>query len=299
MAGGFITRTRALIKHRGIGRVTRYAFETAFAYLTYGFFRLMPLDCASAIGGATMRWLGPKMIRTRKVVLPQLQAAFPEKSEQERREIMRMMWDNIGRVFAEYSHLDTIMSRVEVVGRAHLEAARDSNRPLIFVTGHMGNWEIAPITVQSVGIHLHVIYRAPNNVWVESLLQRVRRAGSGDRMIAKGAAGARKILSVMRTGGAIGILADQKLGGAPLIPFFGRAAHTVKSVPVFASKFKARVHYVCVERLAGAHFRATVGPEIDVGTDERAYLVAMNAELESWVRAQPAQWLWTHRRWTN
>ena len=299
MTDGFISQTRALIKRRGAGRVARYALEAVFAHTIYGIFRVLPLDQASAAGGALMRWLGPKLKRTRKVVLPQLAMAFPEKSEAERAQIARDMWENIGRVFAEYSHLDDIMSRVTVVGREHLEAARDSGQPLIFVTGHIGNWEISSIAVQSAGIDLNIVYRAPNNPWVENLLQRARRAGSTGGLIPKGAVGARQILTVMREGKAVGMLVDQKLSGAPLIPFFGRPARTVPSVPVFSSKFKARVHYVRIERLEGAHFRATIGPDVNIGSDEQTYLTAMNAEIESWIRARPAQWLWTHRRWEH
>lgn len=297
MSDGFIADTRALIKRRGVGRVARYALEAAFAHLVYGAFRILPLDQASAVGGALMRTIGPRLKRTEKVVLPQLAMAFPDKSEAERRAIALSMWDNIGRVFAEYAHLDRIMSRVTVVGREHLDAARDSGQPLIFVTGHIGNWEIASSVVQSAGIDLNVVYRAPNNPWVEGLLQRARSAGSNGRQIAKGASGARQILSVMRAGGAVGMLVDQKLTGAPLVPFFGREAYTMSSVPVFASKFKAHVHYIRVERLAGAHFRATISPQAEVGNDEHEFLRVMNAEFERWIRVHPAQWLWTHRRW--
>lgn len=297
MSDGFIAQTRALIKRRGAGRVARYALEAAAAHLVYGVFRVMSLDAASATGGALMRWLGPKLARTKTTVLPQLAVAFPEKTDAQRYAIACDMWENIGRVFAEYSHLDDIMSRVTVVGREHLDAARDSGQPLIFVTGHIGNWELSSITVQSAGIDVNIVYRAPNNPWVENLLQRARRAGSTGGLIRKGAAGARQMLSVMRQNKAIGILVDQKLSGAPLAPLFGQEAYTSSSVHVFATKFNPRVHYVRIERLAGAYFRATISPQVEVSPDQATYLAAMNAELESWIRVHPAQWLWTHRRW--
>lgn len=297
MSDGFVANIRALVKQRGAGRVVRYAFEAAATYIMYSVFRVLPLDAASALGGAIMRCIGPHLSRSEKTVLPQLAAAFPDSSDASRRTIMRNMWDNIGRVFAEYAHLDHIMSRVTFAGREHLEAARDDERPVIFVTGHIGNWEIASVVGQSVGHELNIVYRAPNNPWVEGLLRHARYAGSHGRLIPKGAAGARQILSVMRKKGAVGMLVDQRQTGSPLIPFFARPALTTASVFVFAKKFNARVHYVCIERLAGAHFRAVVSPEINIGDDETAYLTAMNAELESWIRRHPAQWLWTHRRW--
>ncbi len=102
---------------------------------------------------------------------------------------------------------------------------------------------------------------------------------------------------MVRKGGAVGMLVDQRLSGGPQIPFFGRPALTLPSVHVFARKFQARVHAVRVERLAGAHFRVTVSPEIPVDADQTDFLTRMNAEVESWIRLHPAQWLWTHRRW--
>ncbi len=299
MAQGFLTDVRDLIRLRGAGRVARYAVEAAAAHLVYGFFSLLPLDAASATGGALMRAIGPRLKRSETTALPQIAAAFPALDDAAARGVVRQMWDNIGRIFAEYAHLDTIMSRVTVVGREHLDAARESGRPLIFVTGHIGNWEISSIVVQSAGIPLNIVYRAPNNPWVERLLHRARQAGSGGGQIAKGTAGARQIVGVLRNNGAVGMLVDQKLTGAPQIPFFGRPAHTLPSVPVFATRFSARVHYVQIERLAGAHFRATISPEVEVGDDQGAYLTRMNAELENWIRLHPAQWLWTHRRWDS
>lgn len=291
------TGLRALVRRRGFARVARYALETALVYAVYGFFRVLPLDAASAVGGAAMRAIGPRLRRTKDIVVPQLAMAFPAMDEAARGRVMTAMWDNVGRVFAEYAHLDDILSRVSVTGREHLDQTQACGRPVIFVAGHIGNWEIAPIVVQSAGIDLNVVYRAPNNPWVEGLLRRARSAGSGGRQIAKGAAGARQIVKVLRGNGAVGMLVDQKLSGAPLVPFFGHPAQTLTSAFVFARKFNARVHYVRIERLSGAHFRATISPEVTVGDDETAFLAAMNAELESWIRVHPAQWLWTHRRW--
>lgn len=293
----FFDTTAELVRRRGLARVLRYAFEAAVVHIVYWAFRALPMDRASALGGAIMRMIGPRLKRSNTVVLPQLALAFPEKTLDERRALMLAMWDNIGRVFAEYSHLDDIISRIEIVGGEHVKNAHDSGRPTIFVSAHIGNWEPISIVLRHLGVSMHVVYRAPNNPWVESLLQRARSVGVEDRQIQKGASGARQILSVMRAGGAVGMLVDQKLSDAPLVPFFGHLAHTLPSVPVFAGKFNARVHYIHIERLEGAHFRAVISPEVAIGQDQQVYLTAMNAEVESWVRKHPAQWLWTHRRW--
>lgn len=296
-----------LERHRrryGAARLLRYGAETAAAYAAYGFFRLLPLDAASFTGGWIMRKIGPRLKRTEKVVLPQLALAFPEMDDAARHKTMVAMWDNIGRVFAEYAHLDDIWPRVTLAGAEHLAAARDSGRPVIFVGGHVGNWELAAIAVQKGGdIPLHSIYRAPNNAGVEKILRRAREAGSAGQLIPKGASGARRILSVLRQKGAVGMLVDQKLTGAPPVPFFGRPALTAPAVAMFAIRQKALLHPIRVERLAGAHFRVTVEPDMNAesyGAGDAAVAALLgdiNRRLESWIRVHPSQWLWTHRRW--
>lgn len=289
----------------GTARMLRYLAETAAAYSAYGLFKILPLDAASAFGGWLMRQIGPRLKRTEKVVLPQLALAFPEMDARERHRTMLAMWDNLGRIFGEYAHLDKIWSRVTLVGREYFEEVRDNKYPAIFFTAHIGNWEIASIGAIECGVPLHVVYRAPNNPGVESLLRRARRAGSEDRLIKKGPEGARAILSVLRHNGAVGMLIDQKLTGAPLIPFFGRPALTAPTVAIFAQRNNARLYPARIERLAGAHFRLTVEPPLQVpDTGDRArdteeLLTAVNQRLESWIRVHPGQWLWTHRRWDS
>lgn len=297
MPRDFWQRVTSLKARVGLQRLLRYAFEAALVHLLYGLFRLLPLDAASFLGGRAMRALGPLLRRTKTTVLPQLASALPDKSAAERDAIMRDVWENMGRTFAEYAHLDHIYQRVTVVGAEHLAAARGIDRPVIFVAAHVANWEIAAIVVKQSGIPLYGVHRAPNNPWVEGLIERARRTGAGERLIAKGAAGARQILSVMRQNEAIGILVDQRLSGGVPVQFFGRPALTAPAVALFARKYKAQVHYARVERLEGAHFRVTISPAIEVPDDETVFLQDINDELEHWVRDRPGQWLWTHRRW--
>lgn len=294
---------RQLYRRWGAMRLLRYAGEAALTYMAYGFFKVLPLDKASAAGGWVMRQIGPHFRRTSTTVLPQLARAFPDKTAAEHHAVMLGMWDHLGRIFAELSHMDHIDERVTLVGGDYLEASRASGRPIIFVTGHIGNWEAAAIAVSQAGIPLHVVYRATNNPWVDGLLRRTRRAGTGDRLIPKGATGAKQILSLMRSGGAVALIVDQRMTGGVEVPFFGRPAATGPAVAVFAAKYRPIVHYIRSERLGGAHFRVTISPPVDVPdtgdatADQMRFLTDINAELESWIRVHPSQWLWTHRRW--
>ena len=190
---------------------------------------------------------------------------------------------------------------VEIVGIEHIEMARDSGRPALLFSGHIANWEI-PAIRQRTGLDLHVVYRKPNNPGVDRLLRYARSSGCIGQ-IQKGSDGAREIVSVLRKGGAIGMLVDQKLNEGLPIPFFGRDAMTAPAIAHFALKFKCPIYPYRVERFSDSRYRITIlealaientGCKLD---DVKRILTDINALLEGWIRATPEQWLWIHRRW--
>ena len=284
-------------------RRLRYALETVFVYIAYFFFGLLSLDKASGLGGWVGRCVG-HYLPSSNVARRNLVAAFPDKSAAELENIVVSMWDNLGRVFAEYAHLHHIRERVELVGEEHLAAARDSGKPSLFFAAHIANWEICPIMAKKIGFDIYPVYRRPNNLGVEGLLRRARGAGAAG-LIAKGAGGAREMLAVLKKNGALGILMDQKLGEGVPIPFFGSDAMTASAIALFALRFDCPVYPVRLERLEGARFRETVYPALDIPRsgdreqDIRLLLTEINRQLESWIYERPEQWLWIHRRWPD
>lgn len=296
-------RIAVIYKRFGVVRLMRYAAETFVVGIALLFFRLLSVDTASALGGKMMRIVGPHLKRSKDVAAPQIERAFPGILEQEKEKLVSDMWANLGRIFAEYAHLDSIADRVTMVGEDILRRAHASGHPVILHSAHLGNWEIVPVVMHAKGINMHVLYRAPNNPWVDKIIQWLRRTGAQDRQIAKGVSGAREILSVLKRKGTVGFLVDQKMTGGPMIPFMGRPASTAPAIASFALKCKAQIVGLQVERLAGAYFRMTVLPPLELpdtgdhDADIKTLLTAVNGQIESWVRAHPAQWLWTHRRW--
>lgn len=276
-----------------------HAFETLAVYIIYGFFRLLPLDAASSAGGALMRCIGPHLGISR-VALRNLDLAFPEKTPAEKQEILMGMWDNLGRVAGEYPHLRRIAPRAEFAGGDI--AAGLKGKPAFFVSAHLANWEVCPVKGRAEGLPVHVVYRKPNNPWVDGLLQRARGAGAVGQ-IGKGASSAREILSVLKRGGGIGILLDQKMNEGIPVPFFGHDAMTAPALAHFALRRGYPVHPMRVERLGGAHFRVSLYPAIEIAStgdeaaDIRRIMGQVNGIIEAWVRENPAQWLWIHRRW--
>lgn len=286
-------------------RWVRDPLEAGIAWGLFGLLRALPLDVASALGGALARRIGP-LLPVNRVGDANLRLAFPEMPTGERRRVLRAAWDNLGRTLFEYPHLDRILNeRVEIVGMEHLEAFRDDGRCGIAFSGHIANWEIMPAAAGWAGVPLTNVYRAPNNPRVDAIIRHARRLAGTD-LVPKGAAGARLLLKALKNGQHLGLLVDQKMNDGIAVPFFGHPAMTASAVADLALKFDAVLLAAQPIRLRGAYFRLIVLPLMEprslidrAATDspQVQFMTRINGLLESWIRANPAQWLWFHRRW--
>ena len=300
-----------LSQHRAplvVRRWVLHPLQALLALAAYGVFRLLPLRWASAAGGLIGRVLGPHLSITERA-RRNLALAFPEKPPAERAAIVRGMWDNLGRVFAEFPHLSEIdvydpAGPVEVVGGEHVDALRDDGRPGFFFSGHLGNWEIVSLSVTQRGVPLDRIYRAANNRMVEWLYRHGRAAVEG-ALIPKGAAGAKRLLGLLRRGSHLGMLVDQKMNDGIAVPFFGRDAMTAPALAQLALRYDCPVVAARVVRLTGARFRLVLLPPFhfertgDRQADVHAAMARVNGLLEGWIRDTPEQWLWLHNRWPD
>ncbi|MEE9317746.1 MAG: lipid A biosynthesis lauroyl acyltransferase [Rhodospirillales bacterium] len=291
--------------------VNRYIFhpmQAAAAIVAYSLMRVLPIDVASAIGGWLGRAFGPHLPVSARAV-HNLTNAFPEKSPTEIAAIVRGMWDNLGRVAAEYPHLSKINvydpnGRVEVTGVEYVDLLREDDHAGIFFSGHIANWEIVSLGATQRGVPLDRVYREANNRLVEWLYQHGRTAVEG-ALIPKGSAGARMLLKSLKDGKHLAMLVDQKMNDGIPVPFFGRDVMTAPALAELALRYDCPVVPARVVRLKGAHFRITIFPPMDmVKTGDRqadvaANMAQVNALLEQWVRDTPEQWLWLHNRWPD
>ena len=282
----------------------RYGAEATLFLAFMGFFRLIGLDAASAVGGFIGRTFFSRTRVTRRA-RDNLAMAFPEKSAAEREAIIAAMWDNLGRVVAEYAHLDKFDihgpgARIRLENAEVLEKVRD--RSVLILSGHFANWEIMPITGARFGLEGAIVYRPPNNPYVDRYISRARAIKGYAEQISKHN-GVKRIFTLLRNGKAILLLADQKTNEGIAVRFFGQDAMTTPAPAALALKLKTPIIFASNKRLGGARFAVTVYPPLEFtpsGDDEadtRALTAAINRQLEEIVRADPAQWLWIHRRW--
>jgi Kdo2-lipid IVA lauroyltransferase/acyltransferase len=282
--------------------------EGAGLVLAYGFFRVLPVDWASGIGGFLARLIGPRLGITKRAQ-ENLKRALPNLTPAQRRQVIAGMWDNLGRVIAEYPHLDKFRlfeknSRIEGVDGGNILATRDPAKKYIFFSAHYGNWEIAIRTAAQAGFEVTGVYRAPNNPIVDRFMLWARGAEGGE-LVPKGDIAARAAFGALREGRALCMLVDQKMNDGIPVPFFGRDAMTAPALAVLALRYDCAVVPIRMQRLKGARFRMISEPAMALpktgnnDADRRALMIEVNAIVERWVREHPEQWLWLHRRWPD
>jgi KDO2-lipid IV(A) lauroyltransferase len=286
-----------------------HRIEGASAWLMFKLFGLLPLDASSALGGLVAQSIGPHLGATKRARI-NLRRALPTLSDGETRRVIRRMWNNVGRVVAEYAHLGEIDafapdSRIELVGAEMLQKKEATKKRYIFFSAHYGNWEIATIAAVQAGYSLTAIYRAINNPIVDRLIKQARDK-NGSELIPKGAIAARGAVGALLEGRSLCLLVDQKMNDGIPVPFFGRDAMTAPALARLALRYECICIPIRVVRTRGANFRLFCEPPLpvprsgDVEADTMALMSDVNATVERWVRERPDQWFgWLHRRWPD
>jgi len=285
--------------------------EYLLARSTLGLFGVLPRPVAIGLGRAFGRlayWLLPNLRRTGE---RNLEIAFPEMGELERRRLLRGCFDSLGRLLAEFSQFPRMsaerlrgMIEYDQVGLAHLRDAEKNKRGVIFLTGHLGAWELLSFGWSALEYPISFLVRPLDNERVEEMIERVRTR-FGNRAIDKKSA-ARRALRVLREGGTLGILADLNThpNEGVFVPFFGKLACSSAGVATLALKTDAVVIPTCAvwdEKRNRYLFHGD--PPVDlVRTGDQAKDVELNtarfaAAIEHMVRLYPDQWLWIHKRW--
>jgi KDO2-lipid IV(A) lauroyltransferase len=300
-----IGRLRAGLKRAG---------DAAFGALAVGVIKLLRLtdpDWMADAAGFTMRKIGP-LLRENRVAREQLTAAFPEKSVQEIETILRGTWDNLGRMGAELAHLDRLWDyqSAERPGRFDIAPEdldrflrlAESDKPALVFAAHLGNWELPAISAAAYGVNSAVLYRGPNIKAVDRWITETRSALMG-KLIPTGLDAPLKLAEAIERGAHVGMLVDQYYVRGVPVTFFGRPTRANPLLARLARHFDCPIHGVRLVRLPGHRFRGdmteAIQPVRDAAgkVDVAGTMQSVMGVIEGWIRENPEQWLWQHRRW--
>jgi len=291
-------------------------FDAAIGWTAVGLLRLLRLPNRKRMSnllGRMMRAVGP-WFPEHKIGRENLVAAFPGKSPDEIETILRGVWENLGRVGAEFAHLDRMKvldfergGEADVVyDRIAFErflAIRDSGKPTLFFAAHLANWEVPALASASYNIRSNLLYRRPNLGAAADAIVKMR-AGCMGNLIASGLDAPVRLLHALERGEHVGMLVDQHMVKGVDVVFFGRWAKANPLIAQLARHSGAAIRGVRVVRQAdGNSFWGELTDEVapardaDGKVDIQGTMQIITGIVEGWVREHPEQWLWLHRRW--
>lgn len=288
------------------GQDLLWRLEAAFYDLFCGAMRLLPIDLASDLGAAFFRLVGP-LTGAHKTARMNLELAFPDAPEREIRRLLGAQWENNGRLAAEFPLLDKVTpasGRIEVIGRERFLEIGAAKEPVVFVSGHLSNFEVMASAIMDGGVTCLVTYRATNNPYIDRRIREGRQA-YGVRLFAPKGESARELIEALKAGETIAIMNDQKFNTGVLVNFFGHPAHTAPGPTRLALGAGAALQPMSVQRTRGARFKVTVHEPIPLrrSGDRAANIVdgvdKITAFIEARIRERPEEWFWVHRRWPN
>ena len=279
-----------------------YFIEGLGLLLIFIILRILPLNISSFLMGKLSSLIGPKLGVSKKAY-NNIKNVMPEKNEKEIAKIIKDMWENLGKVVGEYPHLSKLdpekNNKIIVYGKKNLLLIKKNKIPAIFFSGHLANWEISPIAAIKNGVPVLSIFRKPNNPIVNFLIKYLR---SNLPMAPKGKEGAKQLIYSLKRGISIGLVIDQKMNDGIKVPFFNKPAMTSDALAQLCLRIKSIVIPVEVERIKNTNFKITFHDPLKIikNGEKKTPLQIMtevNLIMEKWIRKNPGQWLWLHRRW--
>jgi Kdo2-lipid IVA lauroyltransferase/acyltransferase len=270
-----------------------------------------PIKTANLFGRIS-RFIGPRL-REDKIGRANLTAAFPEKSPEEIETILAGVWDNLGRVGAEFAHLDHIWehdpahpedSRIEIEQRTHelFAQLRLDGKPALIFASHLGNWELPALAAVAHGLDAAILYRRPNIASADRAVEKIRAVSMGT-LIPAGRDAPLKLAEALQRGQHVAMLVDQYLTNGVDVTFFGRKTKANPMMARLLRQVECPIHGVRIIRLPGHRFRAELSEEVTPVRDAagqidvQGTMQAITSVVEGWIREYPDQWLWLHRRW--
>ncbi len=294
-------RQLALYADRILGRIVKGVFHLL---------RRANPDRSSDICGAITRRIGP-WLPAHRIGRANLRAAFPDKDAVWIEATLRDSWENLGRVVGEYVH----MARIWDYDPAHPNAGRivtdsadmfgllkDDGKPALCFSAHLANWELPAIAAAAHGLPSAVVYRMPNNKAVAREITRIRAPLMG-RLIRTRNQAALEMAAALERGEHLGMLVDQHFSRGVDVTFFGRTCKANPSIARLARRFDCPVVGVRVIREPNRRFRIAAEGPFDLPRDAagdidvKAATQLVTDVVERWVRENPGQYLWFHRRW--
>ena len=288
-------------------KIIKYFFEFISIISLFCIFKIICLKNASNLGSVIGRIIGP-LFRSKKITKQIIKVGLGNLDGKNEKEIINGMLSNIGRTFSEYIFLKdfkfnkTNFDHIKINGINYLNAIKTTNKPVVFFSCHLANFELMAMELDNFGINCAAIYIPLNNIFLNPLMEYLRMKYICPNQIPKGRVGVREVIKKVKDGYSIALMVDQRVGQAPKIPFFGVSAHTTTIPAQLALKYDCKLVPIFLERKGDVNFEMTVHEPYEVqktenvDADTKNITLKINQIIEKMIIKNPTQWLWSHNR---
>jgi len=281
----------------------KYFFEFLIISILFCTYKILGLTISSFISGKIFEYVGP-LFRSKQLIKSNIQRAIPEINQQEINDIKNDMWNNYGRTFSEYMFLkkfrnNKLESNIYLEGGEILEKIKNEKEPVIFVSGHFSNFELMAMQIEKSGINLAAIYRPLNNIFLNILMEKIRKKYICKNQIKKGTSGVRELLKLYKKNYSIALMIDQRVSEGIKSKFFNEDAFTTTIPAQFIKKFNCKVVPIYIERFNGINFNIKIEKPLEFSKDTSTDKITrdLNIWLEKMILKNPSKWIWSHNRW--
>tara|TARA_B100000212_G_scaffold170851_1_gene128424 strand:+ start:317 stop:1177 length:861 start_codon:yes stop_codon:yes gene_type:complete len=284
-------------------RKIKYFLQFIIIILFFFIFKILGIKLASFLSGKIFQIVGP-LFRSKEVINSNIKIAFPKINERDLKKISTSMWNNYGRVFAEYMFIKKFRNgelnkNIILEGEEILQDIKINKKKVVFISGHFSNFELMAMQIEKIGIKVAAIYRPLNNIFLNQIMEKIRKNYICKYQIKKGIGGIKELVKLNNDGFSTALMIDQRVSEGIKSNFFNRKAFTTTIPAQLIKKYKIPVVPIFIERFDNVKFKITVVKPInfDVNKSVEDITDHLNKILENFIKEKPDYWIWSHNRW--
>ena len=281
----------------------KYFFQFLLAIICFILFKILGATLSSKISGKLFELIGP-FFRSEEIINSNIKRAMPNIQPEEIKKIKKSMWNNYGRIFAEYMFINNfrigkLSSNIIIEGKDILDEIIKSKKQVIFISGHLSNFELMAMSIEKAGINLSAIYRPLNNIFLNKIMEGIRKKYICKYQIKKGIGGLKSLIKLKKKNFSTALMIDQRVSEGILSNFFGKKASTTTIPGQLVKKFNIPVVPIYIERTENINFKIIINKPIYFSKNDTIQDITdeLNKNLEAMIIKKPEQWIWSHNRW--
>ena len=282
-------------------KIIKYFLQSLIIYLFFLVSYILGLKISRKLFAFIFFSFGP-IFKSKKIIMKNFEIASCKLVGIDKKKIIKNMWKNYGMTFIEYNFLKYFRksnSHISFKNSEVLLKISEEKKPVIFVSGHFANFELMSMEITKRNILLATIYRPLNNLFLNPLMEHLRKKYICKNQIKKGINGVRECIEYLKKKYSIALMIDQRVSEGEMIDLFDKPALTTTLPAQLAIKFKMDIIPVYIERKENNNFEIQFEERVNPEDfkDKIELSKKLNYILEKMIIKNPSQWIWTHNRW--